>query len=86
MLVEKLKEFRSGQITHLGALPPNILNKVVFPDPDGPIKANTSPGWQVPDMLKRICMQTGRVISETNLPNVLSASRHIDTKAHTRLQ
>lgn len=52
--------------SHAGPLPPSMLSRVVFPEPEGPIKASTSPGWHVPDMSKRICVQKMAYIRHSN--------------------
>jgi hypothetical protein len=36
--------FESGRSAYVGALPPRMLSSVVFPDPEGPMSASTSPG------------------------------------------
>ena len=36
--------FKSVRSAYVGALPPSMLSSVVFPDPEGPMSASTSPG------------------------------------------
>lgn len=73
--------------THAGLLPPSMLSRVVFPEPEGPIKASTSPGWHVPDMSKRICMQKMAYIRHSNLTHTIMGTVQTvpSLQRHTRV-
>lgn len=53
MIPVKLKCTKQLSI-YLGVLPPKIDSNDVFPDPEGPIMARSSPGAQHPDTPERI--------------------------------